>query len=195
MAKKQIHELSALPSAPATGNVLAIDTGTVTYKIDYNALANAIISKLGGDPVTVGHGGTGAITAADARTNLGINGEDIPLISAPLTLTNSASIQYTTDAAKVFTQYKYVDLYFTIQAGYLAVQRIFPNNSERTHKLGFLALNNGDGGVRTVACVFTTAGRYLTTCKVKMSNNNGTFSDQDTVLNLIKAVGYKTPTW
>jgi hypothetical protein len=44
--------------------------GDNTKSIDYDALATAIINKLGGDPVTVEHGGTGASTAANARTNL-----------------------------------------------------------------------------------------------------------------------------
>lgn len=68
----QIHELNALSRAPQTGDVLAIDTGTDTAKIDYNALATAIINKLGGDPVTIPHGGTGATTAAGARANLDV---------------------------------------------------------------------------------------------------------------------------
>ena len=68
----QIHELNALSRAPQTGDVLAIDTGTDTAKIDYNALATAIINKLGGDPVTIPHGGTGAATADGARTNLDV---------------------------------------------------------------------------------------------------------------------------
>ena len=73
MANKQIHELSALPSTPATGNVLAIDTGTTTYKIDYNTLATAIINKLGGDPVTVAHGGTGANSISAAMNSLAVS--------------------------------------------------------------------------------------------------------------------------
>ena len=42
----QIHELNALSRAPQTGDVLAIDTGTDTAKIDYNALSTAIINKI-----------------------------------------------------------------------------------------------------------------------------------------------------
>lgn len=68
----QIHELEALGRAPATGDKLVIDTGDVTAKIDYDALANAIISKLGGDPVTIAHGGTGATSVAAARNALGL---------------------------------------------------------------------------------------------------------------------------
>jgi hypothetical protein len=64
----QIHELNALSRAPQTGDVLAIDTGTDTAKIDYNALATAIINKLGGDPVTIPHGGTGKGNLADLQS-------------------------------------------------------------------------------------------------------------------------------
>lgn len=44
----QIHELSALSGNPASGHVLAIDTGTVTRKIDYTALAKAILEQYSG---------------------------------------------------------------------------------------------------------------------------------------------------
>lgn len=71
MADKQIHELTALQSTLTTGNVFAVDTGENTYKIDYDTLATAIINKLGGDPVTLAHGGTGATSAAAALTALG----------------------------------------------------------------------------------------------------------------------------
>lgn len=44
----QIHELAALSGNPASGNVLAIDTGSVTRKIDYTALAKAIVEQYNG---------------------------------------------------------------------------------------------------------------------------------------------------
>ena len=190
MAKKKIHELTALPSAPATGNVLAIDTGTVTYKIDYDALATAIISNLGGDPVTIAHGGTGATSAADARANLGVMGEEIPIIDNAVTFRNGG-IQYTNDSSKSFQNYKYVDLYFQVQGSECAAQRIYMGYAERTRKIGLMALNGDGGGVRQVACVFTTAGRYVTDCIVKFSNNNGSFSTIDSILTLVRAIGYK----
>ncbi len=68
MADIQIHDLSALPGTITTGNVFAVDTGDATYKIDYDALATAIISKLGGDPVTIAHGGTGTTGTSSATT-------------------------------------------------------------------------------------------------------------------------------
>lgn len=68
----RIKDLEALAGTPTTGQKLAIDTENGTFQIDYDALANAIISKLGGDPVTIAHGGTGATSAAAARNALGL---------------------------------------------------------------------------------------------------------------------------
>lgn len=70
----QIHELAALGRTPTTGDSLAIDTGSATVKIDYSALATAILDKIGAGSdgvVDISHGGTGAETAADARAALG----------------------------------------------------------------------------------------------------------------------------
>lgn len=66
-----IDDFPTLSSSPTTGDELPIERGTTTYKIDYDALASAIISKLGGDPVTIPHGGTGATTANAGRIALG----------------------------------------------------------------------------------------------------------------------------
>ena len=68
----QIHEYPSIPQAPADADVLAIEVNGITYKVSKAVLAAAIIDKLGGDPVTVAHGGTGASTAANARTNLSV---------------------------------------------------------------------------------------------------------------------------
>lgn len=42
---KDFSTLPTLPSAPASGDELAIERGTNAYKIDYNALADAIVAK------------------------------------------------------------------------------------------------------------------------------------------------------
>lgn len=42
----QIHELNALGRSPTSGDQLVIDTGAVTAKIDYNLLADTMLSKL-----------------------------------------------------------------------------------------------------------------------------------------------------
>ena len=70
----QIHELAALGRTPTTGDSLAIDTGSATVKIDYAALATAILDKIGAGSdgvVDIAHGGTGATTAAAALAALG----------------------------------------------------------------------------------------------------------------------------
>lgn len=72
MAVYQIGDLSTIPQAPADADVLAIEVNGVTYKVSKSVLAAAILAQLGGDPVTVAHGGTGATTAAAARTNLSV---------------------------------------------------------------------------------------------------------------------------
>lgn len=63
--------IDGLPTlaTPATGDEIPIERGTTTYKIDYNALATAIISKLG-DPVGVGHGGSGLTASPSLLVNL-----------------------------------------------------------------------------------------------------------------------------
>lgn len=68
----QINQLPTIPQAPANADVFAIEVGGVTYKVSKSVLASAILAQLGGDPVTVAHGGTGATTAAAARTNLSV---------------------------------------------------------------------------------------------------------------------------
>lgn len=74
-----IDDLLALASI-ASGDELPVwdvsETGAnaePTKKITINQLAAAVKTLMGmGDPVTVDHGGTGASTAADARTNLSV---------------------------------------------------------------------------------------------------------------------------
>lgn len=65
--------LSAL-TTPATGDILPVERSGTTYKIDYDALAAAILSRLGAGSdniVDVANGGTGAATAAAALLALG----------------------------------------------------------------------------------------------------------------------------
>ena len=75
-----IDNLASLPSTITTGDELPVERGTTTYKIDYNALAAAILARLGAGSdniVDVPNGGTGAATAEAARTNLGITPANI----------------------------------------------------------------------------------------------------------------------
>lgn len=99
-----VDNLQTLPSAPDSGDEIVVERGIIAYKIDYDALATAILGKLGGDPVTLAHGGTGAVTAANARSSLSVysKAEATALIgkalkvdcgtvsSLPKTITNSA---------------------------------------------------------------------------------------------------------
>ena len=77
--------ISNLPSLsnPATGDVIPIErNGAVTYKIDYDALAAAIISKLG-DPVGVSHGGSGLAVSPSLLVNLASANADTIMKQSP----------------------------------------------------------------------------------------------------------------
>lgn len=69
---KDFSGLTALPQSPANGDTLVVQSNNTNYKIDYSALASAIISQLGtSGVVSIAHGGTGSTTAANALTALG----------------------------------------------------------------------------------------------------------------------------
>ena len=68
-----IDNLASLPSTITTGDELPVERGTTTYKIDYNALAAAILARLGAGSdniVDVANGGTGANTRLGAQHEL-----------------------------------------------------------------------------------------------------------------------------
>ena len=56
-------------SSPQSGDEIPIERGTATYKIDYDALAMAIINRLG-DPVGISHGGSGLSASPSLLVNL-----------------------------------------------------------------------------------------------------------------------------
>ena len=67
----QISGLNAASSL-SDSDVLAMEISGVTYKVTGATLKAAVLAKLGGDPVTVAHGGTGATDAGTAKVNLGL---------------------------------------------------------------------------------------------------------------------------
>lgn len=69
----QINQLPTIPQAPADADVMAIEVNGVTYKVNKQALASAILGQIGASDnvVDVDHGGTGATTAPAALTNIG----------------------------------------------------------------------------------------------------------------------------
>lgn len=72
-----IDDFPALSGSPTTGDELPIERGTATYKIDYDALATAIIAK-------IGTRNSGATTAAATKGRLGIGtaAQDFQVVSS-----------------------------------------------------------------------------------------------------------------
>lgn len=73
----RIYSLSDAPT-PLGGYMAIDDANDGTKKVAFNTLADNVVAALGGDPVTVAHGGTGAATAAAARANLGVGSISTP---------------------------------------------------------------------------------------------------------------------
>lgn len=68
---KDFSGLTALSGTPATGDLVPIKSGNDTYKIDYNALASAILGQISSNGVVnVANGGTGSGTATGALSGL-----------------------------------------------------------------------------------------------------------------------------
>lgn len=167
-------------------DVLAIEINGVTYKLTGTTLASTLRAIGGALPVT--NGGTGANTAAAARTALDVTGVEIPLTSSSVNI-NSGTLQVFTSSA--FADYKFVDLYFEAQGGYFAATRLYAGYAERKYKLGFFAWNDTDGALRRFVLTFTSAGRYMQNAVVKMAYSDaGAFNDVSNVLHLVKAIGY-----
>ena len=85
-----IDALTALPSTPTTGDELPIERGTTTYKIDYDALATAIINKLG----TV-------LKPSDVVNDLNSTATDKPLAAAQGKVLNDAIAQSTASVSQI----------------------------------------------------------------------------------------------
>ena len=68
---KDFSSLTALSGTPATGDLVPIKSGNDTYKIDYNALASAILGQISSNRVVnVANGGTGSNSATGALSGL-----------------------------------------------------------------------------------------------------------------------------
>lgn len=68
---KDFSSLTALSGTPATGDLVPIKSGNDTYKIDYNALASAILGQISSNGVVnVANGGTGSNSATGALSGL-----------------------------------------------------------------------------------------------------------------------------
>lgn len=68
---KDFSSLTALSGTPTTGDLVPIKSGNDTYKIDYNALASAILGQISSNGiVNVANGGTGSGTATGALSGL-----------------------------------------------------------------------------------------------------------------------------
>lgn len=69
-------------SSPQSGDEIPIERGTATYKIDYDALATAIINRLG-DPVGISHGGSGLSASPSLLVNLSSASADTVMKQSP----------------------------------------------------------------------------------------------------------------
>lgn len=68
---KDFSSLTALSGTPATGDLVPIKSGNETYKINYNALASAILGQISSNGVVnVANGGTGSNSATGALSGL-----------------------------------------------------------------------------------------------------------------------------
>ena len=77
MAEKYLGQLTA-KSAPATGDILVLEDSEDTKKIDYDALANAILNKLTTKTYTVAGGTNTLIAAIDALNSNSISPKTLP---------------------------------------------------------------------------------------------------------------------
>jgi hypothetical protein len=198
-----IDELNALTTLTAADEVPVWDSeesGEPTKKITASNLA-ASVKSLGnligtGDlDSTPMQGSNKAVTSggvynAIAQSTATLKGEDIQLASSSVLIPNNTTTKVFN--AKSFNEYKFVDLYFAFQGGYIPAMRLVTNYQERKFKVGFFAFNEGDGVLRRCVLTFTSSGRYMDNVVVKVAaGDNGAFSDNTTSLYLVAAVGYK----
>lgn len=165
--------ISNLPSLsnPATGDVIPIErNGAVTYKIDYDALAAAIISKLG-DPVGVSHGGSGLAVSPSLLVNLASANADTIMKQSPrpgvygvLPIANGGSGLSASPSALV-----------NLASG--SADNIMKENP-RPGVTGTLPVANGGTGETTIAGIRSALniGSYFSVLSKHVGANSGTVS-------------------
>lgn len=102
MGEKYLGQLTA-KSAPATGDIMVLEDSEDTKKIDYDALANAILNKLTTKTYTVAGGSNTLIAAIDALNSNAylLNGATLVPINSDLntyTTAGNYQIKFTSDA-------------------------------------------------------------------------------------------------
>jgi len=70
-------------TVPVDGDEMLIERGEYSFKIDYQALAEAILSNIGGDVVSVEHGGSGISVNPSMQVNLASSDADNVFKASP----------------------------------------------------------------------------------------------------------------
>lgn len=70
-------------TVPVDGDEMLIERGEYSFKIDYQALAEAILSNIGGDVVSVEHGGSGISVNPSMQVNLASDAADNVFKASP----------------------------------------------------------------------------------------------------------------
>lgn len=106
-------------------------------------------------------------TAAISQLNSKIVGTDIGVSNA--VFRSAGEIVVST----AFNAFEFVDIYLIAQGVALPCIRIFPHKSDINHAITFGYSNPTDNGLRMFAGTFHTAGRYIDSFKLSMSNTSG----------------------
>lgn len=105
MAEKYFGQLDAKLTAPATGDLLAIEDSEDTKKIDYNALANAILDKLTTKTYTVAGGSNtliAAINTLNSNTHLSLSETTYKSVLANMPTSRTIPVWMSGGAVNVF---------------------------------------------------------------------------------------------
>lgn len=100
----QIHELNELSGTPSNSSSFAIDNGTTTYKIDYSALAQALIEAYTGSTLA---GSARSVQAAFSALLASINGNASDIDTLEGTVYGTTSLGSETNANNLTTNGTY----------------------------------------------------------------------------------------